>query len=136
MTLLCMPDADDTATLPAAAGSTFSAGIDMNPSGAPFGLRGMCLWAGAPALTTTQLPNGQTMVYDLQVATDAAFTTPVTQAAAVIAQTGAGGVGSAGATGKAEIAPQSSYRFARLKATGSASIGDCSALLATLHARE
>ncbi len=78
------------------------------------------LYIEAPALTTGELPDAQTMTYIVEHATDAAFTIPVSLYGTVLTQTGAGGNGAAAATKRIAL-PSDVYAFVRVKATKSGS---------------
>jgi hypothetical protein len=121
-----------TAALPAAAGSTSTAGIDLEEGTRGDFLANCEFLLTAPALTTTQLPDTKTMTYKLEHDTDSAFGTATTIAASVITQTGAGGAGAAGSTFRFRAAT-TVKRYVRATATGGAAIGDCSAASMTLE---
>lgn len=72
----------------------------------------------APALTVGELANGATVTYDLIQSNNADLSSPVTMAAAVLVQTGAGGIGAAAAEARAGI-PSNVRRYVGLRATNS-----------------
>jgi hypothetical protein len=83
-----------------------------------------------PALDAVALPNGETITYSLEMA-DAAnetdFTSPgVMLVASCIVQTGASGNGAAATSFRKMVQYDITKRYARVKAVGSAGIGDCS----------
>jgi hypothetical protein len=122
----------DPCTLPAAAGSAYSNGLDLQLSARADGAYGCELIVEAPALTTGQLPDTKTITYDIQVDTDPAFGTVATLLAGVLVQTGAAGAGAAAAAKRIGIASDLAKRYLRLRAIGGAAIGDCSAAKANL----
>lgn len=127
----------DTCTLPAGALTTYSAGIDLRGS-APYSgssrpdfVANCEMLLTAPALTTVQLPDAQTVTYSIQSADDSAFGTNLTTvAASCLVQTGAGGAGAASATVRYRPATNA-QRYFRLKAVkvGAADASGASATL-------
>ena len=115
-----------TIALAAAAGSVYTTGIDLMNSAAGDFVAPVEFHVTAPALTTTHLPDTETMVYVVQTDTDVAFGSP-TDLFTVITQTGAGGAGAAAAAATFAL-PSGTERYLRLKITGSTSIGNCSAV--------
>jgi hypothetical protein len=73
----------------------------------------------APAMNTTEMPNSKTMIYSIETDNDVAFGSPTVVNAALITQTGAGGVGCAAASARFRL-PTNCERYVRIKATGSA----------------
>jgi hypothetical protein len=121
-----------TKALPAAAGTVITDGIDlMNTSRGDFQANVEVL-IQAPALDTTELPNAATMIYDLYHAASADFSDEVLLQDNVITQTGAGGAGDAAVDKRVRL-PVDVARFIRVKVTGSATIGDCSADSVTMR---
>jgi hypothetical protein len=70
----------------------------------------------APALTTTLLPNSETMKYIIEHDDDPAFGTVATVIDNALVQTGADGAGAAAATGRARL-PSTCKRYIRMKVT-------------------
>ncbi len=91
----------------------------------------------APALNTTQLPDTKTVTYNVIVSAASTLGTPTTMLAAVITQTGAGGVGAAAATYRFRLPsslPGTASRYVGFTAVTGSATGDCSASSATLKA--
>ncbi|MBN2132872.1 MAG: hypothetical protein JW741_25460 [Sedimentisphaerales bacterium] len=84
----------------------------------------------APALDTTQLPNGDTNTYSIETDDDVAFGSAKIVANGVIIQTGAGGVGAAAATARFKI-PSDCERYIRVKSILAGGTGDCSGVSMT-----
>lgn len=105
-----------TKALPNGAASITTDGIDLG-----HGTRGRFLANGellisAPALTTAELPDGQTITYSVEHDTASGFGTVATLYAEVLKQTGAGGAGAAAA--EVRVRPPSNVkRHVRVKAT-------------------
>lgn len=106
--------------LPAEAETVNANYIDLGP-GTPVGT----VKIAAPALTTAELPDTQTMIYLLQTDDNAAFSTPTTLVAAAITQTGAAGAGDAAETYSVAM-PAGAQRYLRVTITKSG-VGDASA---------
>lgn len=122
---------DKTTALPASAASAQSSGIDlMNSANGDF-VADLEVTVDAPALTTTELPDGKTMTYVIQHDTDVAFGT-VADLVTIGTQTGAGGVGAAAATYRAHL-PTNVKRYIRAKATLVAAAGSPTAKNFVLH---
>ena len=85
----------------------------------------------APALTTTEQPDGKTTIYDAIMSDNADLSSPTTLYTALITQTGAGSAGSAATTKRFRL-PSDAKRYIGLKATGSTT-GNNSAKSATLE---
>lgn len=112
-------DLEQTAALPNGAASTTTTGFDLGHNSAKQGrLLAQCeLEIVAPALTTAELPDGQTITYHVEHADDAAFSVNLaTEHSTVRVQTGAAGAGAAGATDRVRL-PTQCKRFVRVKAT-------------------
>ena len=77
----------------------------------------------APALTTTELPDGKTVNYTVQQSADGVSWS--TLAGSLITQTGAGGAGAAAAVANYAI-PSNCLRYLRVQAVAGAGAGDCS----------
>ena len=108
--------------LPASASTSIvTASIDLNAVG-PF--TAPCeLEISAPALGATPLPNGETMIYDVQDSADDSTFADV--ASALITQTGAGGAGDAAEVERYRL-PSTIRRYVLVQATSSGSAGDAS----------
>lgn len=72
----------------------------------------------APALPVGELPNTNTMKYDVQTDSDSAFGSPKTIAATVLTQTGGDGAGAAAAELRFRL-PTDCERYVRVAATAS-----------------
>lgn len=113
-TLPRLRDADLTKTIALSngAGSVTSNAIDLGPhrkSGTPE------LLILAPALTTTQLPNTETMTYIVEFAAATGFST-ITRSITVGVQTGAGGAGAVADEYRCGVASDAD-QYCRLKVT-------------------
>ena len=120
-----------TKALPAAVGSVSTAGLYVSPGVAaatgPDGefLADVELEISAPILTTTELPDTETMIYKVEHDDDPVFGTVADlYGADVLTQTGAGAAGAAAATKRVKL-PADVKRYVRVTATGSTSIGSC-----------
>jgi len=121
--------ATESKALPNGTGTVYSDPIDLgNVNGRP--PAGIELKISAPALTTADLPDGETMLYQIQHAADAAFTSPASLYGVVLTQTGAGGAGAAAATKRIQP-PSDCGRYVRVAATNSGA-GDASDKSVTL----
>lgn len=89
-----------TKALPNGAGSVTTDGIYLGNSPSGDFLANCELEITAPALTTAQLPDTNTMTYTIEHDTDSAFGTVATLQSGVLVQTGAGGAGAAAATAR------------------------------------
>lgn len=78
----------------------------------------------APAMGVTPMANGKTMIYSIETDNDPAFGSAKVVNAALLTQTGAGGVGCAAASERFRL-PSNCERYVRIKATGSTT-GDAS----------
>lgn len=105
-----------TKALPNGAATTYSAGIDLGKGTYGDHLADCEILITAPALTTTELGDTQTIAYSIEHDTDSAFgtTATITGFASIITQTGAGGAGAAGTTARLRL-PTSVKRYIRLK---------------------
>lgn len=100
------------------AGAVYTDGIDLGHGTHPqVMLPNFEIEIDAPALTTTLLPNSETMTYDIQHDDDPAFGTVATLLTAVVVQTGAGGVGAAAIEATKARLPSSVKRYIRMKVT-------------------
>ena len=83
----------------------------------------------APALTTGQLPDGQTITYDILGSANADLSSPIVLSAGAIVQTGAAGAGAATAVRRhrlSTVAPR--YTGHRIVKTGAADASAAKAL--------
>ncbi len=103
--------------LPGSATNVVTAGFQVNSLGYDFNAE-MELLIEAPALTTGELPDAQTMTYQIEHAADAAFTAPTAVYGICLTQTGAGGTGALAASKRVRL-PTDVQAFVRLKATKS-----------------
>lgn len=87
----------------------------------------------APILTTAELPDAQTMKYDVQTDDDVDWGSAKTIAKEVLVQTGAGGEGAAAASARFRI-PTDAERYIRIQATNSGA-GNCSSKSMTFSIR-
>jgi hypothetical protein len=112
--------------LPAAAGSVNSDGHDLG-AGSIRTVQDaeLELLIESPALTTTELPDTETLTYKVQHDTASDFSGAATLMDAVLVQTGAGAAGAVAANARVKL-PSDCNRYIRVVATGSTSIGDCS----------
>ena len=111
----------ETKALHNTAGADICTEFDVNPSGE---LLAQCeLEITAPILTAGELPNGETVIYDIVAGAAASPTTVI--AAAVLTQTGAAGAGAAASTKRFRLATDVA-RYVAVKATVSAGGGNCS----------
>lgn len=111
------------------AGSAVTDGFKVNDAGFDFNAE-MELLIEAPALTTGELPDAGTMTYEIQQATDAAFTSPTSVYGICLTQTGASGAGAAAASKRVRL-PTDVQAYVRLRATKSGS-GNASGKSASL----
>lgn len=116
----------ETKALSNGAGAVNSAGLDLGAlSYLGARLAAMQGSIALPALTTTELPNGETMTAKVQHADASDFSDATTLYDAVAVQTGAGGAGAAAKTAKYVIPPQCK-RYVRVVATKTGT-GNCTA---------
>lgn len=109
--------------------SVTSDGIQVKGATGPDFLAPCELYLEAPALTTTMLPDGETMTYIVQHDDDSAFGSVETLLDNVIVQTGAGSAGDAAATKRVKL-PTDTKKYIRIKATKTGT-GDCTSLSLT-----
>lgn len=110
-----------TLALPNGAAATNGTGIQVNPG--PEDFVAPCeLVIEAPALTTAELPDAQTMTYKVQESADDSTYTDLEDG--VLVQTGAGGAGDAAATERFRL-PTDVKAYVRVVATNSGA-GDAS----------
>jgi hypothetical protein len=129
-----------TVALPNGAAATTGASIDLG-----LGSKGETAWTGefeiaAPALTTGQLPDTDTMTYDVIVSAAANLGTPTNVYPGILVQTGVGGTGAAAATIRFRLpfsppatgsAVPATQRYLGLRSTNSGA-GNASSKSATL----
>jgi hypothetical protein len=125
-----------TLALPGAASTTVtSTGLDLGVASSNAILPAVELLLTVPALTTTQLPDTDTVTYAILVSASIGLGTPATLLPTVIVQTGAGGAGAAGATYRFRL-PDSigaGNRYIGFTSTTGSGTGNCSAKSATLQ---
>jgi hypothetical protein len=111
-----------TKTLPASNTVAYSAGLDLGHTTngrVPIGTE---VRIKAPAILTTALTDGATMIYKLQMDTDPAFGSPTDfYGAVLLTQTGAGGAGAAAAEKRVAL-PSDCERYIRLAATANTNL--------------
>jgi len=113
-----------TKTLPNGAATEVSSGIDLGiTANSDFQANAELLIEG-PALATGELPDTETMTYDVYHDSASGFGSEVLLAGSVLVQTGAGGTGASAATGRLRL-PTTVSRYIRVKATNSGA-GDAS----------
>lgn len=105
-----------TKALPNGAASITTDGFDLGHSTRGDFLANCELLISAPAVTTTELGDTQTLTYHVEHDDDPAFGTVATLMSSVIVQTGAGGAGAAAATAYRRL-PVDVKRYVRVKAT-------------------
>ena len=122
-----------TKALPNGAATTNSDAIDLGTSTRGDFLANCEVLMTAPALTTGELGDTQTIIYTLQHDTDPAFGTVTDLAPNVITQTGAGGIGAVGATYRLRL-PTTVKRYIRMKQvkTGATNASTSSGILEVL----
>ncbi|HUX17117.1 MAG TPA: hypothetical protein VMW52_11640 [Phycisphaerae bacterium] len=120
-----------TKALSNGAGNVACDGLDLGALSARGGRFEACeLKIDAPALTTTQLPDAETMTYSIESDDDSEFGSAKIVADGVIVQTGAAGAGAALAAARFKI-PSDGERYWRVRATKTGT-GDCSGLSMTV----
>lgn len=107
-----------TAALPNGAGAVQVTGFDLGHTLTTLGrnLAQMEFLIAMPALTTTELPDAETMKISVEESVDAAFTSPIIRHVDILQQLGAGGAGAAAKSVRWR-APTNINRFVRFKAT-------------------
>lgn len=96
------------------------ASIDMGPK-TPNGNRFPEFLLAAPVLSTIELPDGETIDFDIIASSNSDLSSPVVVMKAAITQTGAGGIGAAAAETRFDPA-STCPRYLGLEATGSAGV--------------
>lgn len=119
--------------LPNGAASITSDAIDLGQGPGAANVADYEIYLEAPALNATQLPNTQTMTYDLVTSANADMSSPTVVQAGALVQTGAGGVGAAAAEIGLRL-PLEAERYVGVKATNSGA-GNASASLAAIALR-
>jgi hypothetical protein len=124
-------DLQETLALPNGAATTAqSTGFDLGNGTDLASHGGVCeLLIEAPALTTAELPDAETMTYDVYHDDSSDFSGETLLHSAALVQTGAGGAGDAAASKRVGI-PSDVKRYLRIKATNSGA-GDASGSDAT-----
>jgi hypothetical protein len=121
-----------TTALPTAAASpATSASIDLKKTAQEHFLAECEIEIVAPALSTTQLPDTDTAIYDVLMSDSANLGTPTVLFPAVITQTGAAGAGAAAATKRVRL-PSDVKRYIGLLCTTSDASADASGVSMTL----
>lgn len=120
-----------TKALSNGAGSVTTDAIDLGLSANGDLHAGCELSIDAPALTTTQLPNAETMKYDVIHSDNSDLSSPSTIAASVVVQTGAGGAGAAAISGTRFRLPSTVKRYVGVKVTKTGT-GDASTVSTTV----
>lgn len=111
-----------TKTLPASNTVAYSAGLDLGHTTNGRVPPGTEVRIKAPALAVGELSDAATMIYKLQMDTDAAFGSPTDfYGAVLLTQTGAGGVGAAAAEKRVAL-PSDCERYIRLAATANTNL--------------
>lgn len=118
-----------TRALPNGAANVTSTSIDLGHGANGGNLADHEFLIEAPAVNTTQLPNAQTLIYDVVTSDNADLSSPTTAVTAALTQTGAGGVGAAAASQRVRL-PTDCKRYVGLKCTKSGA-GDASGSEAT-----
>ena len=118
-----------TFTLPASTSPITSTGFQLPVSSRSDFVADGDFYISAPALNSTQLPDGSTITYSLQSDVSAAFGSPTTVETLGV-QTGAGGAGAAAVTFRFRLASITSP-FVRAVATPANGAGNCSGASAT-----
>lgn len=115
------------------AGSTNSGGLRLDNSSRGDFTADHEIELTAPALTTAQLPDGETMRYQVETDDDAAFGSVTVVYEGVLIQAGAGGAGAAAVTRKFRL-PSNVQANVRLKAvkTGTGNASTVSAVVKLL----
>jgi hypothetical protein len=101
--------------------TTVAAGLDIGPvtaQGQFVNANNGELLLEAPALTTTQLPNAATVVYDLISSASANMSSPTVIDSAMLTQTGAGGTGASATTKRVKLPTDIANRYVGFRATG------------------
>jgi hypothetical protein len=116
--------------LPNGANTTNSAGIDLFETAASDFVADCEVLISAPALSTTLLPDTQTVTYSLRQSNNANLSSDSELAALQIVQTGAGGAGAAAATRRFRLPTNvQRYIFLRCVKTGAANASSAAAEL-------
>lgn len=115
---------EQTKALPNGAATVASTGFDTQVGAKGDLLATMELEISSPALTTGELPDTETMIYDVYHDTASDFSGEALLMDNVLTQTGAGGAGAAAASTKVRL-PVDVNRYVRVKATNSGA-GDAS----------
>ena len=120
-------------TLPNGANTTNSTGVDLGESALSQFVADAEVLVTAPALTTGQLGDTQTITYSLRHSNNANLSGDVELAANLIVQTGAGGAGAAAATRRFRMPTDvRRYVFLRAVKTGASNASTASGEMAIL----
>jgi len=114
----------ETGALPDGAASTNSGSIDLGHNATGSFLAKCEFKVDAPALATADLPDTETMTYDVITSDSDDLSTPTVVIDNLITQTGAGGAGAAAAEARFRL-PANVQRFVGIRATNSGA-GDAS----------
>ncbi len=114
-----------TQALPNGAATVNATALDLNNVPPADHLAGVDIEIAAPAVTTGQLPDAQTLIYKVQTDDDVAFGSPTELYPSFLPQTGAGGAGAVAATKRFAL-PSNAERYVRVVCTKSGA-GDASA---------
>lgn len=117
-------DLSKTKALPDGAATIATDGLFLNTDDRSTFTKNVELQITAPVLTTAELPDTETMTYDVYHDDASDFSGEVLLAGSVVVQTGAGGAGDAAATGRVRL-PTTVKPYIRVKATNSGA-GDAS----------
>ena len=124
----------ETKALSNGAGNTATDAIDLGALSDRGAHLSSCeLLIEAPALNTTQLPDGETMTYSVESDDNSGFSSATIVADKLILQTGSGGAGASAAEARFKI-PSDCEQYIRVKATKTGT-GDCSSLEMTVSLR-
>jgi len=114
-----------TKALPNGAAAITSTGIDLGSRTDNDFVADCELLVEAPLLTTADLPDTETMIYDIIGDDNAAMSSPAVVAAAVLTQTGAGAAGDAAAEVRFRVPSDFAHQYIGVQATNSGA-GDAS----------
>lgn len=126
-----------TKALPAAGAAVATDPIDLGQSCGPAAGKADFVEDIDFLLTVPAVPNladGKKITYDVQVAVDSAFTSPIEVYAALVVSTGAGGAGAAAVSQRFTLPTSVNQRYLRVNATVDAAGGDNTAKSMTVKA--
>lgn len=121
----------NTRALPGSATTVYSSGIQIDNSANGTFVAPCELLISAPACTTGQLGDTQTLVYFVQTDDNSSFSSATNFSGTLITQTGASGAGAAAATARIKL-PSTVEKYIRLGVTKTGA-SDASAVSATLE---